>query len=281
VDISCENGRMCVQNVAFDPRLTLIDSAQVFHWVDLGEGQYSAVVAGKRVTLEGRENGFVLRNVEAEDVPFWRNYFDLDRDYGMIARSFERYPTAQQAVCLLPGMRVLNQPAWGVLLTFILSANNNVSRIRRLVEKLTAEFGTNGSFPTPEQLSAVKEAELRGIGCGYRAPYLIRTAEIVRDGFPLEALRSVPYEEAHRMLTGLPGVGDKVADCVQLFGLGHSEAFPVDVWVERLMKKWFVPDAHGKREIRKRAHEIFGKNAGILQQYLFHCARLGLISLEE
>ena len=104
---------------------------------------------------------------------------------------------------------------------------------------------------------------------------------MIKDGFPLESLSDMPYEEAHRMLIQLSGVGDKVADCVQLFGTGHSEAFPVDVWVERLMKKWFIPEAHGKREVCRKAHEMFGKEAGIVQQSLFHCARLGLIPLDE
>lgn len=279
--ISYSEGVMHIAGIEFDPQLTLIDSAQVFHWQATGTARYSGVVKEKHVLLFVNENGFSLAGVSEEEIPFWRHYFDLDRDYAAVAASCAAYPTAQRAMLLLPGMRVLNQPPWETLLSFILSANNNVSRIRQLVEKLITQFGENGAFPTPEQLSRVPEASLRAIGCGYRAPYLIRTARMVVDGFPLEQLSGMTYEEAHRALLTLPGVGDKVADCVQLFSLGHSEAFPVDVWVERLMKRWFVPDAHGKREICRRAHEMFGKNAGIIQQSLFHCARLNLIPLEE
>lgn len=278
--ISYQAGEVSVRDVAFDAQLTLIDSAQVFHWKKEGAERYSCVTAGRHVTLIAEANGFRLSNAASEDIPFWRNYFDLDRDYQAIARACEPYPLAREAVERLPGLRVLNQPAWETLLTFILSANNNVTRIRRLVESLKSVFGTEDDFPTPERLSQISEEQLRAIGCGYRAPYLIQTAAMVRDGFPLESLKDEGYESAHKRLLELPGVGDKVADCVQLFGMGQSEAFPVDVWVERLMKKWFAPDARNKREMRAAAHEMFGENAGIVQQYLFHCARLGLISLE-
>jgi len=266
--------------IAFDPQLTLMDSAQVFHWTE-ENGEYSAVISSRKAQLRQREDGFVLIGAKPEDTDFWKHYFDSERNYSTIADSLSAYPTAQKAMRLLPGMRVLNQPPWEALLAFILSANNNVQRIRQLVHKLINLCGEDGGFPTPERLSCIPESELRAIGCGYRAPYLIRTARMIKDGFPLESLSGMPYEEAHRILIQLSGVGDKVADCVQLFGTGHSEAFPVDVWVERLMKKWFIPEAHGKREVCRKAHEMFGKQAGIVQQSLFHCARLGLIPLDE
>ncbi len=278
------NGMLFFIGVKFDAHLTLIDSAQVFHWKETTDDKgtrFDAVVNGKRVSLVPQEDGFLLRSVDEEDIPFWWNYFDLDRDYETVEKSCWEYPIAQRAMQLLPGMRVLNQPPWEALLTFILSANNNVQRIRQLVERLIASFGENGAFPTPQKLASVSEQELRAIGCGYRAPYLIRTAKMVQDGFDLEALRKMSYADAHKRLLGLQGVGDKVADCVQLFALGFSEAFPVDVWVERLMKQWFPSDASGKRAIVRQAHEMFGKNAGIVQQSLFHCARLGLIELKS
>ena len=280
MNISYTDGVLSIADLPFDPQLTLIDSAQVFHWKKTKETEFFASVGSRHVFLTTDDNGFSLSRVSKEDIPFWRHYFDLDRNYSAIAEACAAFPTAQRAMQLLPGMRVLNQPPWETLVAFIISANNNVSRIRGLVEKLIDHYGENGSFPTPEQLSLVSEESLRSLGFGYRAPYLIKTARMVHDGFPLRLLRDLSYEEAHRLLISLPGVGDKVADCVQLFGTGHSEAFPIDVWVERLMKCWFLPEAHGKREISRRAHEMFGKNAGIIQQSLFHCARLGLIPLE-
>ena len=280
MNISLTENTLCVNGIDFDAQLTLIDSAQVFHWKQISENEYTCVVSGRAVCLSEHPDGFSLAPVHKEDICFWQDYFDLTRDYRDICNSCSNYPVAQRAMQLLPGLRVLNQPPWETIVTFIISANNNVSRIRQLVEKLIVNFGTDGSFPTPEQLGKVSEGELRALGFGYRAPYLVRTAQLINEGFPLDSLKTMPYTDAHALLLTLPGIGDKVADCVQLFSTGHSEAFPVDVWVERLMKTWFVPDTLSKKEIRAKAHEMFGKNAGIVQQSLFHCARLNLIPLE-
>jgi len=279
--ISHSNGIMHVSGIEFDPRLTLLDSAQVFHWKEQ-DGVFSGTAAGRKVTVEKRKDGFIIHGVESEDVGFWTHYFDLERDYEAVMRSCAPYPKAQHAMRLLPGLRVLNQPAWEALIAFIISANNNVSRIRSIVGRLTEKFGTDGAFPSPKVLSEVAEEELRAIGCGYRAAYLKQSARMVVEGFPLNGLSELPYDQAHARLLELSGVGDKVADCVQLFGMGYSEAFPVDVWVERLMKQWFEGNEHlSRKNLRSRAQEMFAQNAGIVQQSLFHCARLGLIELKK
>ena len=265
--------------VDFDARLTLIDSAQVFHWREEG-GAFCGVTAGRSARLVPCGDGFLLEGCAAGDESFWIHYFDLARDYSRLAERVRNYDMAYRAMKRLPGLRVLNQPAWEALIAFIISANNNVSRIRGIVLRLLETLGEDGAFPTPERLAAADEETLRGLGCGYRAPYLIDTAARVRDGFDLRSVSALPYEEAHKRLLTLSGVGDKVADCVQLFGMGQSMAFPVDVWVERLMKKWFVPETAGKAEIRRAARDMFGNDAGLIQQSLFHCARLGLLKLD-
>ena len=267
------------RGVDFDARLTLLDSAQVFHWRDEG-GAFCGVTAGRRARLVPREDGFLLEGCATGDEPFWIHYFDLERDYSRLAERVRDYDMAYRAMRRLPGLRVLNQPAWEALVAFIVSANNNVPRIRGIVARLIDTLGVDGAFPTPERLAETDEGALRAMGCGYRAPYLIDTAARVRDGFDLQAVAALPYEEAHKRLLTLSGVGDKVADCVQLFGMGQSMAFPVDVWVERLMKKWFVPETAGKAEIRRAARDMFGNDAGLIQQSLFHCARLGLLKLD-
>ena len=268
------------RGVDFDARLTLIDSAQVFHCREEG-GAFCGVTAGRSARLGPCGDGFLLEGCAAGDEPFWIHYFDLERDYSRLAGRVRNYDMAYRAMKRLPGLHVLNQPAWEALIAFIISANNNVSRIRGIVLRLLETLGEDGAFPTPERLAAADEETLRGLGCGYRAPYLIDTAARVRDGFDLRSVSALPYEEAQTRLWTLSGVGDKVADCVQLFGLGQSMAFPVDVWVERLMKTWFVPETAGKAEIRRAAHDMFGDDAGLIQQSLFHCARLGLLRLEK
>lgn len=255
-----------------DLRLTLIDSAQCFHWVETERG-FGALLGGEPVWLRPGE--------EVKSAAM-RRYLDLDRDYAAIAREYDALPAARAAFETCHGLRVLNQPPWEALFSFILSANNNIVRIRSLVYALSRAYGAKADglngIPTPQAIADAPEHDLRALGVGYRAPHLIKTARAVCDGFDLEALRDMPYEDAHARLTTLAGVGDKVADCVLLFGCGHAEAFPVDVWVARLMGAWFG-ERGPRRQLGKRARERFGAHAGILQQYLFHAARTGAIAL--
>lgn len=267
-----------------DLRLTLIDSAQCFRWKPVGAG-FGCVLEGRPVWLTRTDRG-----IEAEgdvDVEALRRYLDLDRDYAAVAEAFSDYPAARQAMALYPGLRVMNQPTWEALISFILSANNNVARITALVEALCVRYGERHglgdvplwSFPTPEALAGCAEDELRALKVGYRAGYIIETARRVAEGFPLNALRDMPYEAAHAALVQLPGVGDKVADCVLLFGCGHTSAFPVDVWVDRLMRNWFGMQAGSRAALAREARARLGENAGLLQQFLFHAARVGGMEL--
>ena len=275
---------MFLGNESLDLQLALVDSAQCFHWRPLERG-YAAVIGGAPVALMREEDG--LHAEGGADLAALRRYLDLDRDYAEIAREYAHIPQARRAVELYPGMRVLNQPPWEALIAFILSANNNVARIRKLVEALCRELGPacelRGTvlygFPTPEALAGCGEARMRALGVGYRAPYLIQTARRVLEGFPLDALGQMDYEAAHRALTTLPGVGDKVADCVLLFGCGQSSAFPVDVWVERLLKSWFGVSCASRKQMMSVARTQLGAHAGLLQQFLFHAARMGDIEL--
>ena len=260
------------QNAAIDLRLTLIDAAQCFHWVETERG-FGAVLEGNAVWLRAGE--------DVSD-PRLRRYLDLDRDYASIREEYADIPAAQAAFATCPGLHVLDQPPWEALFSFILSANNNVVRIRSLVYALSSAYGSEADglygIPGPEAVAGATESELRALGAGYRAPYLIETARAVCEGFPLEALRDMPYEEAHAHLTTLKGVGDKVADCVLLFGCGHAEAFPVDTWVAKLLHAWF--GMHGsRRHLARMARERFGAHGGILQQFLFHAARTGAVKL--
>lgn len=257
----------------FDAALTVMDSAQVFHFQEI-DGVFAACVAGRILT-------------SADEDAFANHYFDDRRDYGALLLKDGLDEKTRRAVSGLHGLRVLNQPVWEALCAFILSANNNVKRIRLSVNLLNQKYGyaldykgrTLYGFPSPETLASLSESELQTeIRCGYRAKYLIQTAGMIRDGFPIEELRDAPYELARKRLTELSGVGGKVADCVCLFGLGHASAFPVDVWVKRLMANWF--QVEGSNEfVRREAGRIFGENCGIYQQSLFHAARTGLIEV--
>lgn len=290
MQVSFRDGGAQVAHASLDLQLTLVDSAQAFHWRKVA-GAYAAVVDGRAVRLCPQEEGFSLTPCAPEDWPFWRRYLDLDRDYGALVEECAHLaPMARQALDRLPGLRILNQPTWEALVSFILSANNNVGRIQSLVAAVCRALGSAHplegvgmlhGFPSPERLLSAGEEALRQLGCGYRAPYLVGTARAVTEGFPLEALSGMAYPEALKRLVSLPGVGEKVADCVLLFGCGHADAFPVDVWVERMMLSWFTPELKGRKRIKQQGRVLFGPHAGLLQQYLFHCARTGLLPLEE
>lgn len=258
----------------FDAFLTLMDSAQVFHFKKI-EDAYCACVSGR-----------VLTDQDADE--FAAHYFDDQRDYCSL---YENAPdeNAKNACSRLTGLRVLNQPAWEALVAFIMSANNNVKRITLSVNLLNEKYGipvscrgeTIYGFPEPKTLASADTDEIqKEIRCGYRAKYLVDTAKMISDGFPLEDLKHASYEDARKCLMRLPGVGPKVSDCVCLFGLGHAGAFPVDVWVKRLMKSWFHVDGNNEF-VRKEARRILGEECGIYQQSLFHAARTGLIRIEE
>ena len=137
------------------------------------------------------------------------------------------------------------------------------------------------ALPSPQKLAACSEEDLRDLGMGYRAPYLIRTARMVVDGFPLNELCRMEYGVAHARLLELAGVGDKVADCVLLFGCRHSSAFPVDTWVEKLLTEWFGIAGKRRRKAADAARALLGDHAGLIQQFLFHAARTGDISVRN
>ena len=276
--------KMLLGNESIDLRLCLMDSAQCFHFAELENG-FAGVVRGQIVLLWQENGGVYARS--SMDAAELRHFLDLDRDYGALAREFAHIPAAERAIALYPGLRVLNQDPWEALLAFILSANNNVRRIRSLVEALCGALGDTfeldghvlHGFPSPEKLAACSEEELRALGMGYRAPYLIRTAGMVAGGFPLNELCRMEYSEAHARLTELAGVGDKVADCVLLFGCRQASAFPVDTWVEKLLADWFGIGGKNRRESAEKARALLGDHAGLIQQFLFHAARTGGISV--
>ncbi len=276
----------------FDARATLIDSAQCFCWHESADGLLAALDDGfgtAAFCVIEAENAVSVHCERPPNEPFWRNYFDAERDYSRLIDQFGWHEQMAAALQAARGLRVLRQEAWDALLSFILSANNNVGRITQLVEKLSRAYGTAAQWegrtlyaiPTAAQLSHATEAELRALGCGYRAPFLVDTSARVAGGFDLDGLRDVSHAEAHAALTALKGVGDKVADCVCLFGLQHTCAFPVDVWVERLLIAWFGMEGLTRRQMARRAAEMLGDEAGLIQQYLFHCARLGLLDLSK
>jgi N-glycosylase/DNA lyase len=252
--------------------------------VDLA-GAGTAVNGAAAGVKADAEAGLWIRRRDA-DAGFWRRYFDLDRDYSeILAPLLAGDPYLAAQVRAYAGLRVLRQPVWETLCAFIISANNHQKRIESIYRNISARYGAPikwevlgireeiplCGFPSPEALAGAGEEALRRLGAGYRARFLAATAQMVADGFSLD-LDGMDYEAALRHLTQLPGVGEKVADCVLVFSTRHSCAFPVDVWIERVLRGPYGMSGP-RKAIKREAQARFGEWAGVAQQYLFHGAR--------
>ena len=242
---------------------------QCFRWQGPdAEGWYMGV-AGGRVCRVRQETRGILLDAPPSDEVFWHNYFDCGTSYAAIRQALCTDETLRRAAQYAPGIRVLRQDGWEALCTFIISQNNNIPRIKGIVERLCALLGeplAGGltAFPTPERLSGLSPEALAPLRAGFRAAYLLDAAKRVATGqLPLAALYTLPIDEARAALQTIHGVGPKVAECALLYGFARMECFPMDVWMKRAMAALFP---HGLPE-NARAH------AGIAQQYIFHYAR--------
>ena len=257
----------------------VFNCGQCFRFVK-EEESYVGVVGGRPVRIRQLEDGIGITSDEC-DAAFWRNYFDLDLSYGVLEKKFSEKEILKQAVSCARGMRLLNQEPFETIITFIISANNNVGRIRRIVEnickycakKLVFEGKEYYAFPTPNELSKLTEEELRNLGAGYRAAYIHDTAAKVADGYDLDCFYEMDYKTAKTELTKLKGIGPKVADCILLFAYKKKNAFPLDVWMKRVLKELYGFVPKNEAEAERFAEEQFGGYAGIAQQYLFHYMR--------
>ena len=255
----------------------ILDCGQCFRWLS-SNNSYIGITHGRRleITLEtGRVDKLILKNVTRDEFEtIWCDYFDLGRDYGELRRIYAADATLNEAITFSPGLRLIRQDPWEVLVTFILSQNSNIPRIKGMVARLCEIFGaavpggnsTGGgfSFPTPEALATLSADDLSAVKCGYRDKYIIDAARRVAEGrLNLENLQNKPSEDVRRALMEVSGVGPKVADCVLLYGFGRVERYPLDVWMKRVMAKYY-PEGF-PRELED--------TAGIAQQFLFHYAR--------
>jgi N-glycosylase/DNA lyase len=267
--------------IDFDLEKTL-NCGQVFHWEKSGDG-FVGAIGDKAAYVEQRGNELRFAGVAAKVIT---NYFSLDHALANICRSFPRDPAMTAARDFCQGLRIIRQPRWECLATFICSSMKQVAHIRQISFALRKRFGTKRmtyvshvyDFPGAERLGGSSERELRQCALGYRAKNLLATARRVASGeADLEGWNKLPDEELRRQLCELPGVGAKVANCVMLFAYERLRAFPIDVWIERVLKQQYFSRKRKvtTQPLREFCDRYFGEHGGYAQQYLFHHARTG------
>ncbi|CAN5556558.1 DNA-3-methyladenine glycosylase [soil metagenome] len=273
---------MLLQSIAcpdFALALTL-DSGQTFHWESLGKG-FAGTIGEQAVYVEQRGARLVVsEGCEAVSA----RYFALDHPLAEICASLPNEPAMQKAAAFCRGLRIMRQPRWECLATFICSSMKHVAHIRQISRMLRQRYGRRhmicGShvydFPSGRRLAQATEEALRECALGYRAKNLLATAQLVASGeVDLDALAQLSDDELRAALCALPGVGAKVANCVMLFAYERLRAFPIDVWVERVLREKYFPRRRKMkaRQLRDFAAKHFGEHGGYAQQYLFHHAR--------
>jgi len=273
---------------------TTLDSGQVFHWEKIGNGFVGAVgdspvcVEQGRNVLKVRCGGTPQPTRQRRALPrIIAHYFALDHPLAEICASFPNDPAMSAARHFCHGLRIIRQPKWECLATFICSSMKQVAHIRQISKALRERFGAARkidhqvvhTFPSVQRLAESSESELRKCALGYRAKNLLATARLVSSGeADLDAWSALSDTDLREKLCALPGVGAKIANCVMLFAYERLRAFPIDVWIERVLREKYFP-RNGKtttQRLREFSETYFGDHGGYAQQYLFHYARTAL-----
>lgn len=267
----------------FNLKYTL-ECGQCFRWKKVDE-YYIGIIKDRVVKIRQEENYlYILSNKEENLEEAVKEYFELDKDYELIERRIAKVDEyVKKAVSNTSGLRHLNQDLFETIISYIISANNNIPRISKSVNEISKRYGKKivfdneeyYLFPTPEELKNVSMEEYRECGVGFRDKYIFNTVKEINDGnLNLDEIKELSTELLREKLLSLMGIGPKVADCILLFSCGRQEVFPIDVWVERVMKKLYFKEANvSKKEILKYSDENFGSDAGIIQQHLFYNIR--------
>ena len=251
----------------FRPR-SVLECGQIFRYEESGE-TFKVFSADKAAVIAPADGGYEIRT---DDPIFFYSFFDFEKDYESLRKELSAFPALRNGLEKGKGLRLLRQPHFETLIGFIVSANNNIPRIKGIMRRLAASLGENkgwySAFPTPREMAAMDESFYKLLGAGYRAKYLAETARLVADGFDLDALEKLSTPDLLKALRSLPGVGPKVADCVALFSYARWDVFPVDTWIKKVyedvFRKTALPTA-----MRRDFLDLFGSLSGLAQQYLF------------
>lgn len=263
----------------------IAESGQSFRWKEQDDGSFIVTAMNETVHLIEKDKDLIINGInEASFKNKWYHYFDLSRDYKKVIGDLKgRDQYLDAAIKYGNGIRILNQDLWEIIVTFIISSNNNIPRIKNSIEMLSQKYGSfiktindedYYSFPTASILSQAEIEDLRACGLGYRDKYILKTSQMVAKGIiDLEELKEMSLKEAKKELKKLVGVGNKVADCILLFACEQPAAFPVDTWVKKVLGEYYDFHESKQEKIDRFVIGHFGEFAGIAQQYLFYYIR--------
>ena len=251
------------------------DCGQCFRWEKQPDGSFIGIANKQAVRIKTDGDTAVIDGITENDYNlFWKKYLDIDRDYALIKKAVNINGTMNKAVSFGSGIRILRQDFFETLISFIISQRSSIPKIKSSVDKLCRKCGERiefegreyFAFPTAEKIAALTEEEIREIGVGYRAPYILKAAQAMANGeLDAEELVKADTAYAREKLLSLYGVGDKVCDCVLLFSLGKYDLFPADVWIKRVMVEEF-----NQQDAKRAGENQFGLYSGFAQQYLFY-----------
>ena len=277
--------------IKFSGRLNLNESlysGQAFRWRAYDSWNYG-ILFGQIIKIRQRDNDlefYSSSGCEEEIESLLKRYLRLDDNLEKIYEEISKGVQIISSIQNYSGLRILDQEPWECMISFICSANSNIPRISKNIEDIANTFGEplemdgqlRRTFPSADVLADVSIEELRKLGLGFRAKYVSAAANMISEGaIDLYTLKESSYDEALESLVTVPGIGDKVGNCITLFSLNKLESFPVDVWIDRALREWYpklIDKNLTRSKMRPWAQEFFGEYAGYANQYLFHGRRL-------
>ncbi len=286
--ISEINNNLVLTNIKDFNLDNIFDCGQCFRWNKQNDGAYIGVANSRALKISQENDTVTLYDTSIEDFNnIWFNYFDFKTNYQKIKKILSNDSVLKSATEFGDGIRILNQDLWECVVSFIISASNNIPRIKKIIntlcelcgEKINYMGETYYSFPTPEKIYSLGISGIAPIKAGFRDKYIISAAEFFMNDFNDAYFESLDYKSAKKELMKISGIGNKVADCIMLFALSKRNSFPVDVWIKRVVEHFYFEEEQTIEIIQKFSQEKFGELGGYAQQYLFYYAREQKIGL--
>lgn len=283
-NVMTRGDKVIIQNMEhFEPK-HVFECGQCFRWDKEADNSYTGVAHGKTLNVRKDGENIIFSNTSLDDFnDIWVDYFDLKNDYGEIKDKLSDDPTLKEAIKFGHGIRILKQDEWEMLISFIMSARNSIPMIKRSINILSERYGKyigeyNGknyySFPEADVLAQLSLEDIQDCKTSFRAKYIANAATIVSGGdIDIYRIKNLSTEDARSELMRFAGVGPKVSDCIMLFSMNKYDAFPIDVWVKRVMEYFYLKQDTSLKIIQEYGQNKFGDYAGYAQQYLFYYAR--------